>query len=92
MFIGAWISGRVVEAYTLTGGGHDWQTIWLIPAAAAAVVGVLFLVFFRPVRADPCTLDRIVHGAGDAAVILILCDAARNYVASWLPRPVVRGG
>ena len=48
MFIGAWASGRVVEAYTLSGGGHDWQTIWLIPAAAAAIVGILFLIFFRP--------------------------------------------
>lgn len=48
MFIGAWASGRVVEAYTLADGVHDWRTIWLIPAAAAAVVGVLFLVFFRP--------------------------------------------
>ncbi|MCA1650475.1 MAG: MFS transporter [Acidobacteria bacterium] len=53
MFIGAWASGRVVEAYTLTGGGHDWQTIWLIPAAAAAIVGVLFLVFFRPPERTP---------------------------------------
>ena len=52
-FIGAWASGRVVEAYTVAGGGHDWQTIWLIPAAAAAVVALLFLVFFRPRGGTP---------------------------------------
>ncbi len=48
MFIGAWVSGRVVEAYTLGPSTHDWWTIWMVPAAAAAVVLVLFFVFFRP--------------------------------------------
>ena len=48
MFIGAWASGAVVKAYTLADGAHDWQTIWMIPAAAAAVVLVGFAIFFRP--------------------------------------------
>ncbi len=61
MFIGAWASGRVVEAYTLAGGGHDWQTIWLIPAAAAAVVAVLFLVFFRP-KLHPPSIGVVATG------------------------------
>ena len=26
---------------------HDWQTIWLIPCIMAAVVAVLFMIFFR---------------------------------------------
>jgi len=52
MFIGAWSSGAVVEAYTLPAGGHDWRMIWLIPAAAAAVIGILFFAFFNPRRAD----------------------------------------
>lgn len=47
MFIGAWVSGLVVEAYTLGPAAHDWRTIWLIPAAAAAAVLVLFFAFFR---------------------------------------------
>ncbi len=51
MFIGAWTSGAVVEAYTLPGGGHDWRMIWLIPAAAAAVIGLMFFAFFRPPHA-----------------------------------------
>lgn len=46
MLIGFIISGPIVEAYK-TGNGHDWHTIWLIPAGIAAVVLVLFMLFFR---------------------------------------------
>ncbi len=45
-FIGTWLSGRIVDAYATTGGGHAWPEIWLIPAAWATVVLVLFAVFF----------------------------------------------
>ena len=50
LFIGALVSGAVVEAYTLGGGGipHDWRTIWLIPAVGAAGILVLFAATFRP--------------------------------------------
>ena len=37
MFIGAWASGRVVQAFshTLADGtvAHHWDRIWLVPAA-----------------------------------------------------------
>jgi nucleoside transporter len=55
-FIGAYVSGRVVDAYLLPDGTHDWRSIWLVPAAAAAVIMVVFAVLFRPAA-------RIQHAA-----------------------------
>jgi nucleoside transporter len=46
MFVGSWLSGAVVEHYTL-GVGHDWRAIWLFPAAASVAVLVLFLMTFK---------------------------------------------
>jgi nucleoside transporter len=55
MLIGAWISGEIVEKYQTTVAGvitgHEWTTIWIIPAVMAGMVIVLFAVFFR----DPGT-------------------------------------
>jgi len=52
MFIGSWASGRIVDAFS-AGGGHEWQRIWTIPAAASAAVLVLFALFFRSAEARP---------------------------------------
>jgi nucleoside transporter len=49
-FIGAFVSGRVVESYT-TGTTHDWASIWMVPAAAAAGIAIVFAIAFRPRRA-----------------------------------------
>jgi len=46
MMIGAFVSGPIVDAYTIS-GGHDWKTIWLIPAGIALLVTILFLLLFR---------------------------------------------
>ena len=45
---GSWVSGMVVDAHVLAGGGHDWQAIWLVPAALALGILMLFALLFRP--------------------------------------------
>jgi len=50
-FVGAFASGRVVDAYMLAGGGHDWRAIWIVPAIGAAVVFVVFALTFKAPRA-----------------------------------------
>ena len=50
-FVGAFASGRVVDAYMLAGGGHDWRAIWIVPAIGAAVVFVVFALTFTAPRA-----------------------------------------
>ena len=51
MFVGSWLSGVVVERYTLPtvagGTAHAWRPIWIVSAFASAVVLVLFLLTFH---------------------------------------------
>ena len=47
LFIGNALSGRIVEAFKIP-AGHDWRTIWLIPAGLAAVILVVFAALFTP--------------------------------------------
>ncbi len=46
MLIGFWIAGMVTEHYK-TPEGHDWQSIWMVPAGIAIVVSVLFTLIFK---------------------------------------------
>jgi len=47
MLIGAWASGPVVDRYVTAGGaGHDWQSVWLWPAAMAFAIMLMFAFFF----------------------------------------------
>lgn len=52
MYIGSVYSGRVVESYEIMNDageiiGHNWWNIWMVPAALAGVVLILFAIFFR---------------------------------------------
>jgi nucleoside transporter len=46
MLIGFWAAGRIDDLYQ-GGGVHDWRSIWLYPAAFAAVIFGLFAATFR---------------------------------------------
>ncbi|HMP92157.1 MAG TPA: MFS transporter, partial [Phnomibacter sp.] len=45
MLIGFWLAGKVANHYAAA-TGHTWQPIWMIPAAVAAAVGLLFWLLF----------------------------------------------
>lgn len=46
MLIGSLVAGPVVDLYA-QGGSHDWRSVWLIPAAIAAFVLLLFVLLFK---------------------------------------------
>jgi nucleoside transporter len=50
MLIGFWVAGVVAEKYTLAGGGHDWKSIWMIPAVISFVILLVFALLFRDTR------------------------------------------
>jgi nucleoside transporter len=51
MLIGAEASGRVVESYQVMDAGkiagHQWTSIWIVPALMAFLVALLFAALFR---------------------------------------------
>jgi nucleoside transporter len=55
MGIGSKLSGIVLEKYTITDAAgvvsHNWNGVWMIPAGIAAVVLVLFIIFFNDKKA-----------------------------------------
>ncbi len=59
MFIGSWLSGKVVDVYshaTVTGAvEHAWKSIWLIPSVASLAVLVIFFLLFREKDVRPAT-------------------------------------
>src|SRR5262249_35459262 len=46
MLIGFFVAGRITDLYALP-GAHDWTSIWLYPAAFAALILALFAVSLR---------------------------------------------
>jgi nucleoside transporter len=51
MFLGAYLSGWVVDLYANTSPSgilaHDWRSIWMIPAIGSALVLLVFWIGFR---------------------------------------------
>jgi nucleoside transporter len=46
MLVGFWVAGELTAALA-SAEGHDWRSIWIYPAAFAAVVAVGFALLFR---------------------------------------------
>ena len=46
MVIGTSFSGFVADNYQ-TENGHDWTSIWYVPAGIAALVLIYFMIFFK---------------------------------------------
>jgi nucleoside transporter len=63
LFVGSIVSGRVVDRYATPNAtvGHDWFNIWLVPAAMAGVVMILFALLFYE-RGDGRTEKEVTIG------------------------------
>ncbi|GBF20685.1 MULTISPECIES: nucleoside permease [Arenibacter] len=50
MFIGSFVSGAVTDNFLVDINGilsYQWESIWLVPAIIALLVGLIFMFFFR---------------------------------------------
>ena len=47
MLVGFWVAGKISDQYILADESHNWEVIWLIPAAFALGVMVLFMMIFK---------------------------------------------
>jgi nucleoside transporter len=57
MFIGSVIAGKVKDIYTVE-GITNWTKVWLVPAGIAAVVLLLFMLFFKDRKVIPVNNPR----------------------------------
>ena len=53
MLIGFAIAGKITDAYKIADKVFDYKMIWLIPSAIAAVVFLLFAIFFKEEKKQP---------------------------------------
>lgn len=67
MFLGTWLSGFVVDHYTIN-ESYNWQMIWIIPAAIAFGVMILFTFAFKnnkSIKNKMTKLKVLVVGCGN---------------------------
>jgi nucleoside transporter len=64
-FVGSWLAGAVVEANTRGENLHDWFRVWMVPAAGAAIVLILFALMFKP--RETKTRTNVAEGAPASA-------------------------
>jgi nucleoside transporter len=66
MLIGSWLSGTVVDYFATSTAGHMWDRIWLVPAAGAGAVLLLFAFCFR--SAAESNVDGVPVASSDSAI------------------------
>ncbi|HEU0111020.1 MAG TPA: nucleoside permease [Flavisolibacter sp.] len=64
MLIGFWVAGLIAEKYAIP-GGHDWKSIWMIPAVISGVILLLFALFFKPVKKKTITQSQAEKGLAE---------------------------
>lgn len=47
MLIGFWVAGKISDTYLMANGEHNWEMIWMLPAAFAVAVLLLFMLIFK---------------------------------------------
>ena len=47
MLAGFWVAGKISDTYLSADGLHNWEMIWLLPAAFALGVLLLFMLIFK---------------------------------------------
>jgi len=47
MLIGFWVAGKISDQNMLADGSHNWEVIWMLPAAFALGVMMLFILIFK---------------------------------------------
>jgi nucleoside transporter len=46
-YIGTLASGKIVDMYITEENAHNWEMIWLVPAAFSVLVFIFFAIFFK---------------------------------------------
>ena len=78
MLIGFKVAGLIVDNYVIP-GGHDWETIWTIPAGFAALVLLLFMLTFKTNKSRmPNKIKLGILGGGGDSLIGILHRVAAS--------------
>ena len=67
MLIGFWVAGLVAEKYA-TSTGHNWKSIWLIPAAISLVVFLLYAFLFKEEKKKAITESEAEKGLATSPV------------------------
>ena len=58
--LGSSVSGFIIERFFTHNGAKDWSSIWLVFATYAAIVAVLFAIFFKH-KQNPKAVENINH-------------------------------